>query len=54
MCNLGNSKHYKYNELQKVDDIETSGRESNLPSREQSMKQIQKIKENNEVFSEQS
>ena len=39
MYTLDNNKHYKYYELQKVDDAETSGRESNLPTREELMKQ---------------
>ena len=38
MYTLDNNKHYKYYELQKVDDVETSGRESNLPTREDIMK----------------
>ena len=38
MYTLDNNKHYKYYELQKFDDVETSGRESNLPTREDIMK----------------
>ena len=38
MYTLDNNKHYKCYELQKVDDVETSGRESNLPTREDIMK----------------
>ena len=38
MYTLDNNKHYKYYELQKVDDVETSGRKSNLPTREDIMK----------------
>ena len=38
MYTLDNNKHYKYYELQKVNDVETSGRECNLPTREYIMK----------------
>ena len=38
MYTLDTNKHYKYYELQKVDDVEASGRESNLPTREDLMK----------------
>ena len=38
MYTLDNNKHYKYYELQKGDAVETSERESNLPSREDIMK----------------
>ena len=38
MYPLDNNKHYKCYELQKVDDVETSGRESNLPTRDDIMK----------------
>ena len=38
MYTLDNTKDYKYYELQKVDDVETSGRENNLPTREDIMK----------------
>ena len=37
MHTLDNNKHYKHYELQKVDNVETSGRESNLPTREELM-----------------
>ena len=37
MYTLDNNIHYKYYELQKV-YVETSGRESNLPTREDIMK----------------
>ena len=38
MYTLDNNKQKKYYELPKVDDVETSGRESNLPTREDIMK----------------
>ena len=38
MYTLDNTKHYKYYEVQKVVDVETSGRKSNLPTREELMK----------------
>ena len=38
MYTLDNTKHYKYYEVQKAVDVETSGRESNLPTREELMK----------------
>ena len=37
---VDNNKHYKYYEPQKVDDVETSGRTSNLPTREELMNKI--------------
>ena len=40
MYTLDKNKHYKYYELQKVADVETSGITSNLPTREELMKKI--------------
>ena len=51
MYTLDTNKHYKYYELQKVDDVETSGRERNLPTRDDIMKKIQQMgKENKKEY----
>ena len=52
MYTLDNNTHYKYYELQKVDDVETSGRERNLPAREYIMKKNAiNIKRKKKVYS---
>ena len=49
---LDNGKTRKCYELQKVDDVETSGRESNLPTREDIMKKntINRKRKQEEIF----
>ena len=49
MYTLDSNKHYKYYELQKLDDVETSGRESNLPTREELMNPNRKKRKRKQV-----